>query len=119
MAPFDDPEFLNPDQRLPLCLNRRRTIPPASHFQRRRSWPWLGCPELRCLTLKAAYDEGTAVAGTGAMCYMMSKQQYFGHKVGNAGSPSDVVVPKTDDMIWGAEASDSPVDVHQYSPQPI
>src|ERR1700721_4157070 len=24
MAPFDDPEFLNPDQRLPLCLN-----PPA------------------------------------------------------------------------------------------
>src|ERR1700728_710762 len=21
MAPFDDPEFLNPDQRLPLCLN--------------------------------------------------------------------------------------------------
>src|SRR5579863_6699147 len=25
MAPFDDPEFLNPDQRLPLCLN-----PPAA-----------------------------------------------------------------------------------------
>src|ERR1700678_912982 len=24
MSPFDDPEFLNPDQRLPLCLN-----PPA------------------------------------------------------------------------------------------
>ncbi|MGC1229199.1 MAG: hypothetical protein WA859_22210, partial [Candidatus Sulfotelmatobacter sp.] len=25
MSPFDDPEFLNPDQRLPLCLN-----PPAA-----------------------------------------------------------------------------------------
>jgi hypothetical protein len=36
MAPFDDPEFLNPDQRFPLCLN-----PPAARthlLSKPQSW---------------------------------------------------------------------------------
>lgn len=36
MAPFDDPEFLNPDQRVPLCLNPPGANPPATHFQNDR-----------------------------------------------------------------------------------
>jgi hypothetical protein len=51
MAPFDDPEFLNPDQRLPLCLNRRRYEPICHSLSKRRSWQWLDCQELRCSTI--------------------------------------------------------------------
>jgi hypothetical protein len=51
---------------------------------------------------------------------MMSKQQYFGDKEGNAGDSHLMFwFPQGEHMAWGAEASDSPVDVHQYSPQPI
>ena len=53
------------------------------------------------------------------MCYMMSKQQNFGPKVGNADSHLMFWFPKTDDMAWGAELPGSPVYVHQYTPQPI
>jgi hypothetical protein len=55
----------------------------------------------------------------GSMCYMMSKQQNFGPKVGNADPHLMFWFPQADHMAWGADTVDSPVDVHHYSPQPI
>ena len=52
-------------------------------------------------------------------CYMMSKQQYFGSKYGNADPHLMFWFPKTDDKFWGAGLSGSPVYVHQYFPEPI
>jgi hypothetical protein len=56
----------------------------------------------------------------GSMCFMMSKQQYFGDKEGN-GEDSHLMFwfPQREHVDWGAEADDSPVNVHQFSPQPI
>jgi hypothetical protein len=121
MAPFDDPEFLNPDQRLPLCLN-----PPAarSHLPLTLKTTELALAGLSKTQLfdsiKSAFDKKELpLPEPGAMCYMMSKQQYFGRKYGNADPHLMFWFPQKDHVNWGADFPGSPVDVHQYSPQPI
>jgi hypothetical protein len=121
MLPFDNPEFWNPKVRLPLCLN-----PPSaqSHlpltFKTTES-AMAGLSKTQMFdSIKAAFDKKELpVPEPLAMCYMMSKQQYFGPKYGNADPHLMFWVPKTDDMVWGAGLPDSPVYVHQYSPEPI
>jgi hypothetical protein len=120
-APFDDPEFLNPDQRLPLCLN-----PPGarSHLPLTFKMTELALAGLSRTqifdSLKAAFDKKILpLPEPGAMCYMMSKQQYFGRKYGNAEPHLMFWFPKTDDTFWGAGVPGSPVYVHQYFPHPI
>ena len=121
MAPFDDAEFLNPDQRLPLCLN-----PPAvrTHLLltlKTTELTFAGLSKTQIFDgIKAAFDKKELpLPEPGAMCYMMSKQQYFGRKYGNADPHLMFWFPKTDDRFWGAGLPGSPVYVHQYSPQPI
>jgi hypothetical protein len=121
MAPFDDPEFLNPDQRLPLCLN-----PPAarSHLLltfKTTDLALAGLSKTQMFdSIKSAFDKKEMpLPEPGAMCYMMSKQQYFGRKYGNADPHLMFWFPKTDNMFWGAGLPGSPVYVHQYSPEPI
>jgi hypothetical protein len=121
MAPFDDPEFLNPDQRLPLCLN-----PPGARTHlpltlKTTQLALAGLSKTQMLdSIKAAYDKKELpLPEPGSMCYMMSKQQYFGGKYGNADPHLMFWFPKTDGTFWGAGLSGSPVYVHQYFPQPI
>jgi hypothetical protein len=121
MAPFDDPEFLNPDQRLPLCLN-----PPAarSHLPltfKRTELALAGLSKTQIFdSIKAAFDKKELpLPEPGAICYMLSKQQYFGRKYGNADPHLMFWYPKKDDMFWGGGLPNSPVYVHQYSPEPI
>src|SRR5271154_55539 len=121
MAPFDDPEFLNPDQRLPLCLN-----PPAARTHlpltfKTTELALSGLSKTQMFDgIKAAFEKKELpLPEPGSMCYMMSKQQYFGRKYGNADSHLMFWFPKTNDIFWGAGVAGSPVYVHQYSPQPI
>jgi len=121
MAPFDDPEFLNPDQRLPLCLN-----PPAarSHLPltfKTTELAFAGLSKTQMFdSIKSAFDKKELpLPEPGSMCYMMSRQQYFGRKYGNADPHLMFWFPQKDRMDWGADFPGSPVDVHQYSPQPI
>jgi hypothetical protein len=121
MAPFDDPEFLNPDQRLPLCLN-----PPAARTHlpltfKMTDLALAGLSKTQMFNgIKAAFDKKELpLPEPGSMCYMMSKQQYFGRKYRNADPHLMFWFPKTDDMLWGAGLPGSPVYVHQYSPEPI
>jgi hypothetical protein len=121
MAPFDDPEFLNPDQRLPLCLNPpgARTHLPLTFKATELALAGLSKTQMFD-SIKAAFDKKELpLPESGSMCYMMSKQQYFGRKYGNADPHLMFWFPKTDDKFWGAGLPNSPVYVHQYSPQPI
>jgi hypothetical protein len=121
MAPFDDPEFLNPDQRVPLCLN-----PPAARTHlpltfKTTELAMAGQSKTQMFDgIKAAYDKKELpLPELGSMCYMTSKQQYFSRKVGNADPHLMFWFPQKDHLSWGAEFAGSPVDIHQYSPQPI
>jgi len=51
----------------------------------------------------------------GAMCYMMSKQAYFGRTYGNGAPHLMFFVPRTDGIAWGAGLSGSPVIAIQES----
>jgi hypothetical protein len=121
MAPYDDPEFLNPDQRAPLCLN-----PPAarSHLPltfKATELALAGMSKTQMFdNIKAAFlKKELPMPEPGSMCYMMSKQQYFGRKNGNADPHLMFWFPQTDNVTWGAGLSGSPVYVHQDSPDPI
>jgi len=121
MSPFDDPEFLNPDQRLPLCLNlpAARTHLPLTLKTTELALAGLSKSQI-FERIKSAFDKKELpLPEPGAMCYMMSKQQYFGRKYGNADPHLMFWFPKTDDMLWGGGLQGAPVYVHQYSPQPI
>jgi hypothetical protein len=121
MLPFDSPEFFDPTVRLPACINV-----PAARFHvplmlKTTKLALAGLSRTQISdSIKAAYDrKALPLPDPGAMCYMMSKQQNFGPKVGSADPHLMWWLPRTDEMLWGAAGDDSPVDVHQYSPQPI
>jgi hypothetical protein len=121
MSPFDDPEFLNPDQRLPLCLN-----PPAARTHlpftfKATALALSGMPKDQMFrVLKVAYEnKELPLPDPGSMCFMMSKQQYFGRKYGNADPHTMFWFPQADHMSWGAGLPGSPIYIHQDSPDPI
>lgn len=121
MLPFDNPEFWNPTVRLPFCLN-----PPAARSVlpltlKEAEWALSGLTKSQLFDrTKAAFDNHKLpLPEPGSMCYMMSKQQNFGPKFGNADSHLMFWFPQKDHVNWGAEFPGVPVDVHQYSPQPI
>lgn len=121
MAPFDDPEFLNPDQRAPLCLN-----PPAArtHLPRTLKATALALSGMSkdqmFDAIKTAYaKKELPLPEPGSMCFMMSKQQYFSRKYKNADPHTMFWFPKADNMDWGAGLPGSPIYIHQDSPDPV
>jgi hypothetical protein len=121
MSPYDDPEFLNPDQRLPLCLN-----PPAAQTHlpftvKATQLALAGFSKTQMFNaLKAAFaSKELPVPAPGSMCYMMSRQQYFGRRYGNADPHLMFWFPQAEHVSWGAGQPGSPVFVHQDSPDPI
>jgi hypothetical protein len=118
---FDDPEFLNPKLRYPICFN-----PAAARYHlpltfKKTEFAMAGLTKTQMFdNIKAAFDrKELPMPEPGAMCYMMSKQAYFGRIYGNGGPHLMFFVPKTDDIAWGAGLPGSPVIVHQDSPEPI
>lgn len=121
MLPFDNPEFWNPAVRLPFCLNPPavRSVLPLTIKE--ADWVLAGLTKSQLFDrTKAAFDKhDIPLPEPGSMCYMMSKQQNFGPKYGHADSHLMFWFPQKDHINWGAESPGVPVDVHQYSPQPI
>ena len=121
MLPFDNPEFWNPQVRLPLCMNSpgARMNVPLTFKTTELALKGLSATEISS-AIKAAFGKNELpLPEPGSMCYMMSKQQNFGPKTGNADPHLMFWFPQKEHLNWGAEFPDSPVDVHQYSPQPI
>jgi hypothetical protein len=121
MAPYDDPEFLNPDQRLPLCLNAPAAQTHLPLTIKATELALSGMSKSRMFdTIKAAFDnKELPLPAPGSMCYMMSRQQYFGRKYRNADPHLMFWFPQEDKMNWGAGLPASPVYVHQDTPDPI
>jgi hypothetical protein len=120
MSPFDDPMFLNPAQRLPLCLN-----PPAARTHlpftiKATTLAFAGLSKAQMFdSITVAYKtHSLPLPEAGSMCYMLSKEQYFGSEHGHADPHLMFWFPQSVAMQWGAR-EDGPVYVHQNSPDPI
>jgi hypothetical protein len=121
MLPFDNSEFWNPEIRLPLCFNQpgTRTHWPLTVKTTELALKGLSKEQIS-VAIKIAFEKNEIpLPESGAMCYMMSKQQNFGPKFGNADPHLMFWFPQKKQLSWGAEFAGSPVDVHQYSPQPV
>jgi hypothetical protein len=110
-AGTDDPDFWNPKVRSPICFN-----PPAARSQipvtAKKTEVILASRSKNQMSeaVKAAFERKELSAPeAGAMCYMMSKQQYLSDRDGHWHPHLMFFVPLTDPASWGAGLKDSPV----------
>ena len=120
-ATTDAPEFWNPKIRSPICWNATAAKTYVPILVMKTKWVLAGKSKAEIAQAVGASLDKNEIPpmGPAAMCYMMSKQQYFGRKYGNADPHLMFWFPKTGDMFWGGGLPGSPVYVHQYSPEPI
>jgi len=117
----DDPEFLNPTLREPICFNAAAARSHLPLTFKETEWALAGQNKTQMFeSIKAAYDKKELpLPEPGGMSYMMSSQTYFGPTYGKGAPHLMFYLPKTDSMAWGGGLPGSPVIVHQDSPEPI
>jgi len=107
----DDPEFWNPKLRAPICFNpagARFNVPVGN---KRTELILAGRSAAQMSEgIEAAFNKKELpTPEPGAMCYMMSKQQYLGDDGGHWHPHLMFFVPPTDPGAWGADLPGSPV----------
>ena len=111
IAGTDDRDFWNPKQRGPVCLNAPAarsqvpiTLKKTDVILASRS------KEQMAEAVKAAFDKKElSTPEGGAMCYMMSKQQYLNDGAGHWHPHLMFFFPLSDPASWGADSPGSPV----------
>lgn len=110
-APFDDPEFWNPQNRSPICFNAPavRTYLPITIMK--TDLALAGRSKEQILdAITAAFDKKELPAlEPGAMCYMLSKQGHLNNRGGSWLPHVMFFVPLEDASVWGANLDGSPV----------
>ena len=107
----NDPEFWNPKMRAPNCFNDAAARSIAQIYLMKSRLVLAGqSKEQIAQAIAAALDEKKLPAlAPGAMCYMMSKQQYLSDR-GMSWHPHVMFYVSGDAAkSWGADAEDSPL----------
>ena len=111
-AGTDDPDFWNPKLRGPICFNPAavRTQVPLT-LKKTEVILASRSKERMSEAVKAAFNsKELSTPETGAMCFMLSKQQYLGDAGGHWHPHLMFFLPlDTDPAIWGANLEGSPV----------
>jgi len=110
-AGTDDPDFWNPKLRAPICFNPMaarsqipQTIKKTEVILASRSKAQMS------EAINAAFDrKELPLPESGAMCYMMSKQQYLSDRDGHWHPHLMFFLPLTDTAVWGVGLPGSPV----------
>jgi hypothetical protein len=110
-AGSDDPDFWNPKLRAPICFNA-----PGARFNvpltgKKTELVLAGRSKAQMFEdIKAAFDKKEfPELEPGAMCYMMSKNQYLNDRDGRWHPHLMFFAPLTDPAAWGAGLPGSPV----------
>jgi hypothetical protein len=112
-APLDNPDFWNPRLRGPLCLNAAgaRTYLPITLMKTKLVLEGKSAAAMSH-AIESALDTGKLPAlEPGAMCYMLSKQQYLGDSGKNWHPHVMFFVAQgaAKDSDWGANLDGSPI----------
>jgi hypothetical protein len=110
-APTDDPGFWNPKLRGPICFNQPAVRSYMPQTILKTDSILAGRSKAQMFEdLKAALDtKKIPPPESGAMCYMMSKEQYLGDTGGHWHPHLMFFLPPTDPAAWGADLAGSPV----------
>ena len=114
----DDPEFWNPKMRAPICFNAAaaRSFLPIFLMKTKLVLEGKSRTEILAATTSALDTKELPALEPGAMCYMMSKQQYLNDGVKNWHPHVMVFEPGDAAKSWGADKDDSPI-FYQNDPQ--
>ncbi|HUA93613.1 MAG TPA: hypothetical protein VL991_13665 [Terracidiphilus sp.] len=110
-AATDDAEFWNPKVRSPICFNAAaaRTFVPIFLMKTKLALDGKSATEIAALTAAALDKKELPALAPGAMCYMMSKQQYLNDR-GKSWHPHLMfIVPGDAAKSWGADQPGSPI----------
>ncbi len=112
-AATDEPEFWNSKMRAPICFNEAaaRTFAQIYLMKTRLVLEGKSKAEILEETSKALDRKELPALEPGAMCYMMSKQQYLNDEGKNWHPHVMVFVAGDAAKSWGADKADSPVIV--------
>jgi hypothetical protein len=116
MNPFDSPEFWNPKNRSPICLNppAARTVLPITVMRTKLLLAGKSKEEVK-ESVKAAIEKKELPAlEAGAMSYMMSKVAYLTDKGGHNMAHLMFYMPLG--TVWGANLVDSSNNVSEPFP---
>jgi hypothetical protein len=107
----DDPEFWNPKMRAPHCFNTAAAQTFLPIYLKKTKLVLAGKSKAQVLAeTTSALDKGELPAlAPGAMCYMMSKQQYLGDDGGSWHPHVMFFVSGSAVKSWGANLPGSPV----------
>jgi hypothetical protein len=110
-APIDDPDFWNPKLRAPICFNApgARTYLPLTLKKTESVLAGRSKAEM-FEDIRIGFEKQELPAlEPGAMCYMMSKQQYLSDRVLHWHPHVMFFVPETEAATWGANFAGSPI----------
>jgi hypothetical protein len=110
-AGSDEPEFWNPKVRAPICFNPEaaRSFAPIFLMKTKLALAGKSKTEMVAATDAALNKKELPALERGAMCYMMSKQQYLNDR-GMSWHPHLMFFVAGDAAkSWGADAPDSPI----------
>jgi hypothetical protein len=117
MSPFDSVEFWNPKNRSPACFNPPAVRSVLPYELKRTEWVLAGFSKTQIMArIRAAIaHKELPVLEPGAMCYMMSPNQYLGDASGHYHPHLMFYSTKSDGADWGANLPGSPVLVDPIS----
>ncbi|MGA3131894.1 MAG: hypothetical protein ABSD59_13895 [Terracidiphilus sp.] len=110
-AATDEPEFWNPKVRAPICFNpvAARSFVPIFLMKTKLVLEGKSKTEILAATASALDKKELPALEPGAMCYMMSKQQYLNDR-GMSWHPHVMFFVSGDAAkSWGADKDDSPI----------
>ncbi len=109
--PTDDPEFWNPKVRAPNCFNAAASQTFLPIFLKKTKLVLAGKskPQILAATTSALDKKELPVLASGAMCYMMAKQQYLSDDGKNWHPHVMFFVSGNAVKSWGANLHGSPV----------
>jgi hypothetical protein len=118
---FNDRQFWNADIRGPNCLNPAAARSVLPHILERTKWALSGVSKAGMMArTKAELAAHTYVMPEpGAMCFMMSKEQYVSDEGGHWHPHLMFYVANADAAAWGANLTGSPVMASSEAPDPV
>ena len=124
MSQWDFPEFWNSKMRGPICFNpaAARSVLPFTY--KRTEMILAGLPKHQIIERlkQIVAKKEVPTLEPGAMCYMMSREQYLGDQGVHWHPHIMIYGPRSDSADWGADLSGVPVYLNkqfQNSPEPL
>lgn len=124
MSKWDFPEFWNPKMRGPICYNpaAARTVLPYTYKRTEMIMAGMSKPQMIERLKQVVAKKEVPALEPGAMCYMMSREQYLGDSGVHWHPHLMIYSPRSDSADWGSDLPGVPVYLNNQfegSPEPL